>query len=74
MEKSLRPKANPKRPVVKSQRPQRNPLYDRMSPKSIEERTTREMSMGGKTKKMATGGKCRGMGAATKGGSYGKNG
>lgn len=29
---------------------------------------------GGKVKKMAAGGKCRGMGAATRGGNFTKNG
>lgn len=32
------------------------------------------MKSGGAVKKMASGGKCRGMGAATKGGKYSKNG
>ena len=57
VEKSLRPKANPKRPVAKSQRPKRNPMYDMMSPKSIEDRTTREMAKGGKLKMVEKGGK-----------------
>lgn len=92
MKTSLRPKANPKRPVVKSQRPMPNPMNDRMSPKSVEERSARAMAKGGKLQmvekggkkvpafaadgvgKMAMGGKCRGMGAAKKGGNYGKNG
>jgi hypothetical protein len=33
-----------------------------------------KMAKGGKTSKMAMGGKCRGMGAATKGGNFSKNG
>lgn len=74
VKKPTPPKANPNRPVSKSKRPMPNPMYDRMSPKSVEERSTREMKKGGKVDKMAMGGKCRGMGAAKKGGSYGKNG
>lgn len=74
MEKSMRPKANPKRGMVKSPRPKANPMNDRMSPKSIEARSTREMKSGGAVKKMASGGMCRGMGSASKGGKYGKNG
>lgn len=70
----MKPKANPKRPVAKSQRPKRNPMYDMMSPQSVEGRTTREMAKGGAVTKKAMGGKCRGMGAAKKGGSYGKAG
>jgi len=70
----MRPKANPKRPLKTSPRPKANPMNDRMSPMSIEKRSTREMAKGGMTKKMAMGGKCRGMGAAKKGGGYGKNG
>jgi hypothetical protein len=33
-----------------------------------------KMAMGGKACKMASGGKARGMGAATKGGNFSKNG
>jgi len=33
-----------------------------------------KMAKGGKTSKMAMGGKARGMGAATKGGNFSKNG
>ena len=33
-----------------------------------------KMAMGGKACKMASGGKVRGMGAATKGGNFSKNG
>jgi hypothetical protein len=62
MKTSPRPKA---KPMKTSPRPKANPLNDRMSPKSIEERSTRAM---------AGGGKCRGMGAASKGGKYSKAG
>ena len=106
----------------KSMRPKRNPNYDTNSPKSVEDRSTREMKKGGKVegsakdmredkamakkagmsmakweksaadkkhdapKKMAGGGMCspkkmvtggtvaRGMGAAKRGGAFGKNG
>jgi hypothetical protein len=70
MKKSPRPKANPKRGMATSPRPKANPFI----PKMIEERSTREMAKGGKTKKMANGGMCRGMGAAKKGGNYSKAG
>lgn len=74
MEKSPRPKANPKRPAAKPMRPKKNPMYDMMSPQSVEGRSTREMKKGGAVKKMAMGGSCRGMGAAKKGGKYTKAG
>lgn len=45
--KSMRPKANPKRPPVVSKRPPANPMNDRNSPQSIEDRSTREMKKGG---------------------------
>ena len=35
---------------------------------------TQRRAKGGKVKKMAMGGMCRGMGKATKGGNYSKNG
>lgn len=70
MKSSPRPKANPKRGMATSPRPKANPLNDRMSPMSIEKRSTREMAKGGAVKKMAMGGNCRGMGSATKGGKY----
>lgn len=69
MKTSPRPKANPAR-----KKPMKNPMNDMMSPKSIEDRSTREMKKGGKVAKMAMGGTCRGMGAATKGGKYSKAG
>lgn len=74
MMKSMRPKPNPKRPPVTSKRPPPNPMNDRMSKPSIEARSLREMKKGGVVKKMAMGGKCRGMGAASKGGKFSKNG
>jgi len=95
----------------KPMRPKRNPIYDTNSPKSVEDRSTREMKKGGKVegsakdtredkalakkhgmsmsewekspqdkkhdapKKMVTGGTvARGMGAAKRGGAFGKNG
>ena len=67
MKTSPRPKARPAGLGIK---PKANPMNDRNSKRSIEQRTLREMAMGGKTKKMAMGGKCRGMGAASKGGNY----
>jgi len=37
-------------------------------------KNTEEMGCGGKVKRMAKGGQCRGMGAATRGGKFSKNG
>lgn len=51
--------------MASSPRPMPNPMNDRMSKRSIEQRTLRPM---------AKGGMCRGMGAAKKGGSLSKNG
>ena len=48
MKKSPRPMANPKRGMATSPRPKPNPLRDRMSPLSVERRSTREMAKGGK--------------------------
>ena len=44
--KSLRPKPNPKN-ADKPMRPKPNPAYDMNSPKSVEDRSTREMKKGG---------------------------
>jgi hypothetical protein len=44
--KSMRPKPNPKN-ADKPMRPKRNPNYDMNSPKSVADRSTREMKKGG---------------------------
>jgi hypothetical protein len=44
--KSMRPKPNPKN-ADKPMRPKRNPMYDMNSPKSVADRSTREMKKGG---------------------------
>lgn len=62
MKTSPRPKA---KPMMTSKRPKPNPGDGDMDAKKIEGRSVRAM---------AGGGMCRGMGAATKGGKYGKNG
>lgn len=58
MKTSPRPKA---RPAGLGSKPKPNPMNDRNSKRSIEQRTLRAM---------AKGGMCRGMGAASKGGKY----
>ena len=47
--------------------------YGKDAPKARSFNTRRKAS-GGKVKKMGTGGKCRGMGAATRGGAFTRNG
>ena len=62
MPKSSAPDKSPrpkKRPMTSSPRPKAKPVA---------------MSYGGKPKKMKMGGKCRGMGAATRGGNFYKDG
>lgn len=60
----------------KSPRPKARPKIVDVSPRA--ERNEREEVMGkacgGSMKKMAKGGVCRGMGAATRGGNFYKNG
>jgi hypothetical protein len=74
MDKSPRPKAKP----MKSPRPKPRPAdlmenYNLMrAMKGTDAKAVKEDLKA--AKKMAMGGKCRGMGAAKKGGSYGKNG
>jgi hypothetical protein len=74
MDKSPRPKAKP----MKSPRPKPRPAdlmenYNLMRAiKGTDAKAVKEDLKA--AKKMAMGGKCRGMGAAKKGGSYGKNG
>ena len=74
MDKSPRPKAKP----MKSPRPKPRPAdlmenYNLMrAMKGTDAKAVKEDLKA--AKKMAMGGKCRGMGSASKGGSYSKNG
>lgn len=70
MKSSPRPKANPRKsPMMgKSPRP-------KVKPEDLEAGAALQRAIrNSQPDKMAMGGKCRGMGAAKKGGSYGKNG
>ncbi len=77
MEKSPRPKARPMSKMVpkSSKRPmtRTDKEISDMADHSIKQ-GVKYQKAGGKVSKMAMGGKCRGMGAASKGGSYSKNG
>ena len=81
MTSSLRPKPNPRRAgMASSPRPKPNPrraeeeaAFDAEIKRALDN-AAKGYKAGGKIKKMANGGMCRGMGAATKGGKFSKNG
>ena len=62
--------------VKKSLRPQARPdIIDVSPPEEADQLLIpEEKASGGKVKKMGMGGKCRGMGAATRGGAFTRNG
>ena len=60
--------------VKKSLRPQKRPdVVDLTPPEEADQLLLKEKS-GGKVTKMGMGGKCRGMGAASRGGAFTRNG
>lgn len=74
MKKSPRPKENPRRPTAKSRpKPRDQDKMDEKTAAATVERGNRNSQPPGPTG-YAKGGTVRGMGAATKGGKFGKNG
>ena len=70
-------KTKPKRrPLRESTRPKKRPdIVDVSPPEEADQLLIpEEKASGGKVKKMGMGGKCRGMGAATRGGAFTRNG
>lgn len=76
--KSARPTSRPRsveRRAAEAKRAESQRASDNISRYDREDMMlTQRRAKGGKVKKMASGGMCRGMGKATKGGSYSKNG
>lgn len=76
--KSARPTARPRsveRRAEEAKRAASQRASDNISRYDAEDMMlTQRRAKGGKVKKMASGGMCRGMGKATKGGKYSKNG
>lgn len=71
MKKSPRPKARPSAAPKKSPRPKTRSDFEAQS---ALDQAAKGYKAGGKVMKKASGGMCRGMGAATKGGKFSKNG
>ena len=73
--KNLKKPMKPKRkPLRESTRPKKRPdVVDLTPPEEADQLLLKEKS-GGKVTKMGMGGKCRGMGAASRGGAFTRNG
>lgn len=73
--KDLKKPMKPKRkPLRESLRPKERPdVVDLTPPEEADQLLLKEKS-GGKVTKMGMGGKCRGMGAASRGGAFTRNG
>ena len=75
--KVTKPKPRPERKsgaVTRSPRPKKRPdIVDLSPPEEADQLLLKEKS-GGKVTKMGMGGKCRGMGAASRGGAFTRNG
>ena len=73
--KDLKKPMKPKRkPLRESLRPKERPdIVDLTPPEEADQLLLKEKS-GGKVTKMGMGGKCRGMGAASRGGAFTRNG
>ena len=79
LKKPMKPKPRPERKsgaVKKSLRPQARPdIVDVSPPEEADQLLVpKEKASGGKVTKMGMGGKCRGMGAATRGRAFTRNG
>ena len=77
LKKPIKPKPRPERrsgAVKESLRPKERPdVVDLTPPEEADQLLLKEKS-GGKVTKMGMGGKCRGMGAASRGGAFTRNG
>ena len=71
LKKPMKPKRKPLRESIK---PKKRPdIVDLTPPEEADQLLLKEKS-GGKVTKMGMGGKCRGMGAASRGGAFTRNG
>ena len=71
LKKPMKPK---RRPLRESPKPKKRPdIVDLTPPEEADQLLLKEKS-GGKVTKMGMGGKCRGMGAASRGGAFTRNG
>lgn len=73
MTSSPRPKRRPKNPAQMDKSPRPLSRSDAEAKRALDN-AAKGYKAGGKVTKMAGGGMCRGMGAATKGGKFSKNG
>ena len=74
----IKPKPRPERKsgaVTRSLRPKKRPdIVDLSPPEEADQLLVPKEKDGGKVSKMGMGGKCRGMGAASRGGAFTRNG